>query len=155
MKLLVRQWKVLACSGAMFFTTLKSARLWRCYIWSTFKCNFLQENWASSLWCSTWAAALEILIHSLLFLAGLSTLRICFSACHKLDPKFRNSTSHLSFSNSLLNFIRLSENKIFIIQDQVSSKLLTRLRIAFSHLREHKFRYNLDINPLCLYSINP
>ena len=34
-------------------------------------------------------------------------------------------------------------------------KLLTRLRIGLSHLREHKFRYNFQdtINPLCSCSL--
>ena len=39
----------------------------------------------------------------------------------------------------LLNFTRPSENKILNIHDQVGIKLLTRLRLGLSHLREHKF----------------
>ena len=60
-----------------------------------------------------------------------------------------------SFRKALLNFIRPSENKIFNIHDQVGIKLLTRLRLVFSHLPEHKFRHNFGdtLNPLCSCSI--
>ena len=76
---------------------------------------------------------------------------------NKLDPKIRNSSSYLSFKNALINFIRHSENKIFNINDEVDIKLLTRLRLGFSHLREHKFRYNFadTLNPLCPCNIDP
>ena len=52
-------------------------------------------------------------------------------------------------------FVRPSENKIFDVQDQVSIKLLARLRLGLSHLREHKFRHNFEdtLNPLCSCSI--
>ena len=68
-----------------------------------------------------------------------------------------NSTSCLSFRNALINFNRPSENKIFNIQDKVSIKLLTRLCLGFSQLREHKFRHILEdtLNPLCPCSIEP
>ena len=42
-------------------------------------------------------------------------------------------------------------NPLFQIHDPIGLKLLTRLRVNLSHLREHKFRHNfLDtLNPLC------
>ena len=54
-------------------------------------------------------------------------------------------------------FIRPSENKIFNIHDKVGIKLLTRVRLGFTHLREHKFRRNFAdiLNPLCPCSIEP
>ena len=75
----------------------------------------------------------------------------------KLDPKICNSTSYLSFKNALINFTRPSENKIFNIHDEVGIKLLTRLRLGFRHLRQHKFRHNIadTLNPLCRCSIEP
>ena len=50
----------------------------------------------------------------------------------------------------MLNFIRPSEKSIFNIYDPQGSKLLNRLRLGFSHLREHKFRHNFadTVNPL-------
>ena len=70
---------------------------------------------------------------------------------NKLDPNKRSCQSSESFRKALLNFIRPSENKIFKIYDQVGIKLLTRLRLGLSHLREHKFWHNFEdtLNPLC------
>ena len=46
-------------------------------------------------------------------------------------------------------------NPIFDIHFLLRLKFLTRLRLSFSHLREHKFKYNFQdcINPLCICSI--
>ena len=70
---------------------------------------------------------------------------------NKLDPNKRSCQSSESFRKALLNFIRPSENKIFSIYDQVGIKLLTRLKLGLSHLREHKFWHNFEdtLNPLC------
>ena len=45
--------------------------------------------------------------------------------------------------------------KIFKLDDQVGVKLLTRLKLGLSHLREHKFRHNFEdtLNPLRSCSI--
>lgn len=90
---------------------------------------------------------LEILVHSLLFLAELCTLRIFFFLCvindwNKPNPKICNSTSYLSFKNALINFINLQGTKssIFMVQYSFSIKLLTKLQLGFSHLRKHEFR---------------
>ena len=55
------------------------------------------------------------------------------------------------FKNYLTNFIKLKENFTFSISDPVVLKLLTRLRLNFNHLNEHKFRHKLrnTANPLC------
>ena len=74
---------------------------------------------------------------------------------NKLDTNKRSCQSYESFRKDLLNFIRPSESKIFNIHDQVGIKLLTRLKLGLSHLREHKFRHNFEgtLNPLCCCSI--
>ena len=43
------------------------------------------------------------------------------------------------------------ENSLFSVHDPLGTKLLTRLRLKFSHLNEHKFRhgFNDTINPMC------
>ena len=70
---------------------------------------------------------------------------------NKPDPDKRSCLSYESFRKALLNFIRPSENKIFNIHGQISIELLTRLRLGFSHLREHKFRHNFEdtLSALC------
>ena len=76
-----------------------------------------------------------------------STLRDWFN----LDVNIRNSESVLVFKNRLLLFIRPLRNSVFNILDPTGLKLLTRLRLDFSHLNEHRFRHNFEsiVNPLC------
>ena len=72
-----------------------------------------------------------------------------------LSPEIRKSVSYEVFKNSLLKFIRPSPNSLFNVSDSLGIKLLTRLRLGLSHLREHKFNHNfLDtINSLCPCSL--
>ena len=60
------------------------------------------------------------------------------------------------FKNRLLTFIRPAQNSIFNIFDPIGLKLLTRLRLEFTHLNEHRFRHNFEncVNSLCSYSLN-
>ena len=55
------------------------------------------------------------------------------------------------FKKHLLNFIRPNSNNAFNINSLLGLKLLTRLRIGFSHLKQHKFKHNLQdsVDPLC------
>ena len=59
------------------------------------------------------------------------------------------------FKLSLLKFVRPVANSVFDINNLYGLKLLTRLRLGFSHLRYHKFRHNFQgcINPLCACSL--
>ena len=70
---------------------------------------------------------------------------------NKLDTNICNSTSLNQFKARVLEFIRPKPNSIFNVSNHVGIKLLTRLRVGFSHLREHKFRHNFQdsLNPLC------
>ena len=74
-----------------------------------------------------------------------STLRDGFD----LDENIRNSGSISIFKNRLLTFIRPAQNSIFNIFDPIGLKLLTRLRLEFTHLNEHRFRHNFGncVNP--------
>ena len=69
----------------------------------------------------------------------------------KLDESIRNSESISIFTTKLLSFIRPAQSSIYNILDQIGIKLLTRLRLDFSNLNEHRFRYNFKncLNPLC------
>ena len=69
--------------------------------------------------------------------------------------EIRNSESYSIFKKSLLKFIRTIPNSVFGVADIYGIKLLTRLRVGLSHLREHKFRHNFQdtINPLCSCSL--
>ena len=74
---------------------------------------------------------------------------------NKLDICIRQSESLNIFRTALLKFIRPSANSVFLVRDRQGLKLLTRLRLNLSHLREHKFNHNFQgtINPLCPCSL--
>ena len=79
----------------------------------------------------------------------------CVREWNKLGSDLRNSPSISMFKKCLLEFIRPKERPVYNVIDPSGLKLLTRLRVNLSHLREHKFRHNfLDtINPLCSCSL--
>ena len=59
------------------------------------------------------------------------------------------------FKSNLLAFIRPVQNNIFNIFDPQGLRLLTRLRLGFSHLNKHRFRDNFQecMNPVCSCSL--
>ena len=63
--------------------------------------------------------------------------------------------SYSIFRKALLDFTRPTANSTFGTNDVSGLKLLTRLLVSFSHLREHKFKHNFQntLNPLCPYSL--
>ena len=68
-----------------------------------------------------------------------------------LDLKLRNSENFGNFKNNILKFIRPKPNSFFNCCNLKGIRLITRLRLELSHLREHKFKYNFQncLNPLC------
>ena len=71
------------------------------------------------------------------------------SEWNKLDLEIRNSASLEIFKKHLLNFIR--RNSSNVLNNPLGLKLLTRLWIGFSHLKEHKFKHNFQdsVDALC------
>ena len=69
---------------------------------------------------------------------------------NKLDTSICQAPSYSIFRKALLDFIRPTENSTFGTNDVSGLKLLTRLRVGFSHLSEHKFKHNFQgtLNPL-------
>ena len=74
---------------------------------------------------------------------------------NKLDTSICQAPSYSAFRKALLDFIRPTANSTFGTNDVSGLKLLTRLRVGFSHLREHKFKHNFQdtLNPLCPCSL--
>ena len=70
---------------------------------------------------------------------------------NKLDLNIRNSESLNIFKKTLLNFSRSSENTVFNCHNPKGVKLLTRLRLGLSHLREHNLKHSFQdsLNPIC------
>ena len=73
------------------------------------------------------------------------------SQWNQLNSLIRNCKSYPLFRNYLLKLIKPPGNNIYGIHDPLGIKLLCRLRLGFSHLREHKFRHNFQdtLNPMC------
>ena len=73
----------------------------------------------------------------------------------QLDVTIRNSESIAIFKSRLLSFIRPIQSDVYNIFDPIGLKFLTRLRLDFSHLNEHRFRHNFQdcLNPLCSCSL--
>ena len=61
----------------------------------------------------------------------------------------RNAKSIIIFKKLVLS--KKYGNSLLFMYDPLGEKLLTRLRLNFSHLKEHKFRHGYDgtINPVC------
>ena len=69
---------------------------------------------------------------------------------NKLDSYISNADSFEVFKKRLLNFFRPMPNSIYSIHNLLGVKYLTRLRIGFSHIKEHKFIHNFQdsIDPM-------
>ena len=74
---------------------------------------------------------------------------------NKLERKIRQSSTLLSFRNSLLKISRPVPKPVYNIHNPNSLKLLTRLRLGLSQLNEHKFNQNFKdgVNSLCSCSL--
>ena len=70
---------------------------------------------------------------------------------NNLDINIRNSESYTTFKKSILRFIRPSENPIFNCHNPSGIKLITSLRLGFSHLRQQKYGqiFQDTLNPIC------
>ena len=74
---------------------------------------------------------------------------------NKLDSDINNIDSHAMLRQKLLTLTRPLGNDTYGIYDPLGGRLLNRLCLGFSHLREHKFRHNFvdTLNPLCSCSL--
>ena len=64
----------------------------------------------------------------------------CISQWNNLDSRIRNLTSIATFKRAILDFIRPNPTPYFKKNRLSGFFFLTRLRVGFSHLRQHKFR---------------
>ena len=72
---------------------------------------------------------------------------------NKLDSKTQNLSSS-AFKEHLIKGIRPPSNAVFNIYNPIGLKYITRLRLRFSHLNEHRFNHNFEncISPKCICS---
>ena len=65
----------------------------------------------------------------------------------KLDISLRKTENIERFKSMLKDFFNLKQKSLFAIHDPAGVKLLSRLRLKFSHLNEYKFRHNFTDAP--------
>ena len=70
---------------------------------------------------------------------------------NNLDPTLWNPKRFVDFKSSILKFVRPSPSNVFNYNNHKGIRLITRLRVGMSHLREHKFKDNFQdcLNPIC------
>ena len=81
----------------------------------------------------------------------------CIREWSKLSDKIRNIESINKFKVAIFNFIRPKANSVFNIHDTNGIKLLSRLRLNFSHLNENIFRHSFNnrVDPMCTCGLEP
>ena len=63
---------------------------------------------------------------------------------NNLDPHIRNPKIISIFTNSILKIIRPKPNNVYYCHNPRGIRLLTRFRLGFSHLCEHKFKHSFQ-----------
>ena len=87
--------------------------------------------------------------HALRF--SKSFLPFCITAWNDLDPDIRNAPTISSFKKSLISNIRPIQKSLHGIVNRCESSIITRLRVHFSDLHEHKFDQNFACeSPMCI-----
>ena len=73
-----------------------------------------------------------------------------------MGSNIRNSSSYSTFKKKILNFIRPCSNDVFNVNHPKRLIFITRLRVGFGHLGEHKFKHSfLDtFNPICVWGLD-
>ena len=74
----------------------------------------------------------------------------CIFEWNKLDKETKSLPTMLQFQKHILNYIRPTRHFVFGIRDNFGVKLLTKLRVEFSDLRDHRYSHNFHCtSPLC------
>lgn len=78
----------------------------------------------------------------------------CVKIWNGLDSEIRTSTTISQFKKSLISIIRPQKNLMHGITNSHDSALITRLRVRFSDLNEHRFEHNFGRNnPMCTCNV--
>ena len=79
----------------------------------------------------------------------------CIREWNELHVSIRTVATLSQFKNELIKCIRPPKRSTFKIDDILGIKLITRIRLGFSHLREHKHRHNFPVSPICSCGTEP
>ena len=80
---------------------------------------------------------------------------LCSQEWNNLSDDIKSLPLPISFKKAVLSFVKTSENSVFAIHGNNGIKLLTCLRLNFSHLNEHKFRHNFLDTCMCSCGSEP
>ena len=81
-----------------------------------------------------------------------SFYRFCVTELNNLESSLRALPSISQFKTAIIRIIRPPKRSIHHLSDIPGCKLLTRLHLDFSELREHKFRHNFNCIESCVYA---
>ena len=88
-------------------------------------------------WSWSWLAALQY--------GMVLILTCCVTIWNGLDPDLQNIDSYKEVKGKISPFIKIKSNSILSVHNVYGVKLLSRLKLNFSHLNKHKighgFRY--------------
>ena len=75
----------------------------------------------------------------------------CINNWNNIDDTIKSLPTLNEFKNKLCKFIRPEKSSFYNILDSYGIKLLTKIRVSFSDLRDHRYdhKFNCD-NPTCL-----
>ena len=78
----------------------------------------------------------------------------CFPYCvrewNQLEPQIKSLPSVSLFKKKLIELIRPNKRSVYKVVDLKGVQLLTRLLVKFCDLREHRFRHNFFVTPVCM-----
>ena len=79
----------------------------------------------------------------------------CIRKWNNLDSTIKSSTSLSLFKTNHNKFVRPKGNIFLSIRDSLGIKLLTKIRVCFIDLRDHRFNHNFNCaNPTCSCSFD-
>ena len=75
----------------------------------------------------------------------------CIKNWNNLDNTIKPAPTLSVFKTNLVKFVRPKGNTFYSIRDRYCVKLLTKIGVSFSDLRDHRFNHNFNcLNPTCL-----
>ena len=73
----------------------------------------------------------------------------CILEWNELHVSIRTVATLSQFKNELIKRIRPPKRSTFKVDDISGIRLITRIRLGFSHLRERTHRHNFPVGPIC------
>ena len=74
----------------------------------------------------------------------------CINNWNTLDDTIKSAPSLKDLKSNLCKFVRPHGNTFYTIRDKFGIKLLRKIRVSFSDLRDHQFNHNFDcMSPMC------